>query len=171
MTRREWIVSTALAALAAGSSLAVHPAPRLIWNASASVPIGLYVVRAAGALRVGELVVIEPPRALAGYLSLRGYLPLGAPLLKHILALPGQRVCRTGLAISVDGVAMGRALARDRFGRTLPVWRGCVRIRAGQVFVMNRRPPDSLDGRYFGALPAMTIIGRVDPLWIPGTHP
>ncbi|MGH7025576.1 MAG: S26 family signal peptidase [Caulobacteraceae bacterium] len=170
MMRRGWIVATAIAALAAGASLAFHPAPKLIWNASASVPIGLYAVRAAGVLRAGELVIIEPPRALAEYLSQRRYLPLGAPLLKHILALPGQRVCRTALAISIDGAVMGRALAHDRFGRALPVWRGCLRIRAGQVFVMNRRPPDSLDGRYFGALPATTIVGRADPLWIPGTH-
>ena len=40
-----------------------HPAPRLIWNASASVPIGLYAVHPAGALHVTELVVVQPPEA------------------------------------------------------------------------------------------------------------
>ena len=40
--------------------------------------------------------------------------------------------------------------------------RGCQRIGVGEVFLMNRRSKDSLDGWYFGT----TIIGRVDPLWI-----
>jgi type IV secretory pathway protease TraF len=30
---------------------------------------------------------------------------------------------------------------------------------------MNRTPPDSLDGRYFGPLPMIAIVGRVDPIW------
>jgi hypothetical protein len=38
-------------------------------------------------------------------------------------------------------------------------------IAAGEVFLMNRQSPDSLDGRYFGPLPTTTIVGRADPLW------
>ena len=38
-----------------GVSALFHPAPKLLWNASASVPIGLYAVHRAGALHVGEL--------------------------------------------------------------------------------------------------------------------
>ena len=35
----------------------------------------------------------------------------------------------------------------------------------GDVFLMNPGVPDSLDGRYFGPLPASSIIGRAVPLW------
>ena len=37
--------------------------------------------------------------------------------------------------------------------------------RAGEVFLMNPGVPDSLDGRYFGPLPASSIIGRAAPVW------
>ena len=30
---------------------------------------------------------------------------------------------------------------------------------------MNWQSEDSFDGRYFGPLPASTIVGRADPLW------
>jgi type IV secretory pathway protease TraF len=85
--------------------------------------------------------------------------------MKRIAGLPGQRVCRSGLAITVDRIAMGNALERDRRGRDLPVWQGCHRIADGEVFLMNWEIQDSLDGRYFGPLPMSSIIGRAVPLW------
>ncbi len=165
MTRFGYVVTTYFMTLAVGFSVFVHPAPSLIWNASASVPIGLYAVHPVGALHVGELLVVSPPEPLATFLAERGYLPKGVALLKRALAIPGQTVCRTGRTITVDGAAVGEALDRDRRGRPLPGWPGCRVVAAGEVFLMNRRSEDSLDGRYFGPLPAMTIVGRADPLW------
>ena len=131
MTRFGAVMVTYFAAMAIGVSAFVHPAPRLIWNASASVPIGLYAVHPAGTLRTGELLVVTPPEPLAAFLDARRYLPKGVPLLKHIAALPGQTVCRTGDTISIDGSAVGAALDRDHLGRSLPVWQGCRVISAG----------------------------------------
>jgi conjugative transfer signal peptidase TraF len=165
MTRFGWTMTTHLAALTAGVSALFHPAPKLLWNVSASVPIGLYTVHRVGALHVGDLLVVTPPEPLASFLDLRRYLPKGVPLLKSVVALPGQTVCRIERTIFVDGGAIGDALDRDHLGRPLPVWKGCRVIAAGEVFLMNRRSPDSLDGRYFGPLPSTTIVGRADPLW------
>jgi type IV secretory pathway protease TraF len=77
--------------------------PAYIWNASKSVPIGLYQLQPVGRLAVTELVAVRPPEPLATFLDLNGYLPIGVPMLKRVLALPGQTVCRKGLTISVDG--------------------------------------------------------------------
>jgi conjugative transfer signal peptidase TraF len=165
MTRFATIAMASIAVLGIGSPALLHPAPRLIWNASASVPIGLYAVHPAGTLQVGELVIVTPPEPLADFLDDRHYLPKGVPLLKRILALPGQVVCRSSRTITVDGNVMGEAFERDHLGRPLPVWQGCRRIADGEIFLMNRQPADSLDGRYFGALPATTIVGRAEPLW------
>jgi conjugative transfer signal peptidase TraF len=166
MTRFGWVVTTYGAVIVTGITALFHPAPRLIWNASASVPIGLYAVHPAGRLRTGELLVVTPPEKLATFLDARGYLPKGVPLLKHVAALPGQTVCRTGDTISIDGGDVGVALDRDHLGRSLPVWQGCRVIAAGEVFLMNRQAVASLDGRYFGPLPTTTIVGRADPIWI-----
>jgi conjugative transfer signal peptidase TraF len=165
MTRSGWTVAAALVVCGASMSAVIRPVPKVIWNASASVPIGLYAVHTAGALQIGELLVVTPPEPLATFLDERHYLPKGVPLLKHVAALPGQIVCRTGGAITVDGTAVGVALGRDHLGRPLPTWQGCRVIAVGEVFLMNRRSPASLDGRYFGPLPTKTIVGRADPIW------
>jgi conjugative transfer signal peptidase TraF len=157
---------TCLAVLVVAMTALLPPVPKVIWNASASVPIGLYSVRPANIHLVGDLVVVRPPQALAAFLDTRGYLASGVPLLKHIAALPGQVVCRTVRTITVDGVAIGHALDRDRLGRILPVWEGCRLVADPEVFLMNWRSSNSLDGRYFGPLPASTIVGRADPIWI-----
>jgi type IV secretory pathway protease TraF len=60
-------------------------------------------------------------------------------MLKHVLALPGQTVCRSGLTVSVVG--------------------------KGELFVMNWQSADSPDGRYFGFLPESAVLGRAFPVW------
>ncbi len=146
-------------------SAAIDWPPILIWNASASVPIGLYYVQPEHHLAATDLVVVMPPEPVARFLAERGYLPRGVPLLKQVLALPGQTVCRNHLAIMIDGVVMSFARERDRRGRPLPVWHGCQMIAEGEVFLMNWQSDDSLDGRYFGPVPVASILGRAVPLW------
>jgi conjugative transfer signal peptidase TraF len=140
-------------------------APHYIWNASNSVPIGLYRLRPVTTLTVTDLVAVQPPDPLATFLDFNGYLPIGVPMLKRVLALPKQTVCRNGLTIAVDGVDVGQAYERDGRGRPLPAWHGCRIIADGDVFVMNWQSPDSFDGRYFGPLPASAVIGRAVPVW------
>ena len=165
MNARFGTILTALAAVAALVSTIGGATPRYIWNASNSVPIGLYRVAPAGKLSVTELVAVQPPDPLAAFLDLNDYLPYGVPMLKRIVALPGQVVCRTGLIITVDNLEMGQARARDHRNRPLPAWQGCRIIGEGDVFVMNWQSEHSLDGRYFGPLPASAVIGRVVPVW------
>jgi conjugative transfer signal peptidase TraF len=165
MARLVWLIATSVAVLGVTASSFFHPLPSLIWNASTSAPIGLYLVRPAASLDIAELVVVQPPNALARFLASRQYLPEATPMLKRgILALPGQIVCRDARTITVDGIAMGEALERDTRGRPLPIWQGRQRIREGQIFLMNSQSNASFDGRYFGPLHAASIIDRADPL-------
>jgi conjugative transfer signal peptidase TraF len=145
--------------------MGAKPVPRFVWNASESVPIGLYRVQTAGQLIVTDLVVAYPPEDLATRLAEGGYLPRGVPLIKRVLALPGQIVCREKLTITVDGIEMGVARGRDRRGRVLPSWQGCRTLAQGEVFLMNWDEPASLDSRYFGPLPITVIVGRAVPMW------
>jgi conjugative transfer signal peptidase TraF len=159
------LLTTLVAATAVLSAIAARPVPRFLWNASESVPIGLYRLRPAGGLAVTDLVAVSPPEPLATLLADGHYLPRDIPLLKRVLALPGQTVCRDHLAITIDKIELGAAREHDSRGRPLPVWQGCHVVADGEVFLMNWQSADSLDGRYFGVLPTSAIIGRADPLW------
>ncbi|OCC23805.1 conjugal transfer protein [Croceicoccus estronivorus] len=168
MTRLGYVLVTTLAAeLFAGLFIAVAvlaPTPRFLWNASASAPIGLYRIASDSAPPVGTLVAIMPPAKTARWLSARGYLPEGLPLLKHVAAKTGQRVCRIGAIVSVDRHPVAIALGRDSRGRPLPVWRGCRILKPGELLLLNPAVPDSMDSRYLGPLPVSGLLGRAIPL-------
>ncbi|MFG1293645.1 S26 family signal peptidase [Xanthobacter oligotrophicus] len=165
MTRFGYVMATYVATM--GVTLAAFvPTPlTLVWNASASAPVGLYTISPADRLEVTDLVAVAAPDRLARFLAARGYLAEGVPLMKRVAALPGQRVCRLRGEITVDGIAMGRALDRDRLGRDLQTWSGCHIVERGELFLMNWQSADSLDGRYFGPLPARAVIGKAMPLY------
>lgn len=164
MSRARYVMATT-AALAIMLASGVPTAPRLVWNASASVPIGFYAISPADRIEVPDLVAVMPPEPIAYFMVQRGYVGRDVPLLKRVLGLPGQRVCRNGREITVDAVPLGEARDRDSQGRDLPVWQGCREIAEGEVFLMNLDVSDSLDGRYFGPLPASTVIGQATPLF------
>ena len=77
MTRSATLITMSIAIVAQALSMVTKPAPRLLWNASASVPIGLYSVEPIGQLTVTDLVVAMPSNSLATFLAERGYVPLG----------------------------------------------------------------------------------------------
>jgi conjugative transfer signal peptidase TraF len=155
--------ATALAALGVTTFSAMPM--RLLWNATASTPIGLYAVGPASKLQIGDLVVVRPDWALEDFMVERGYIGSGVPLLKHIAALSGQQVCRIGRDIMIDGRFAASALDRDSRGRELPVWQGCQRITPNAVFLLNQAAQDSLDSRYFGPLPVTDVLGKAHPLY------
>jgi conjugative transfer signal peptidase TraF len=164
MIRRRFLLAGVVAA-ATLATLTVPVSRYAVWNATASVPTGLYAIRGRSSLHVGERVAIEPPPELRHLLAERRYLPTGVPLLKRIAAVRGQRVCRFRHGVTIDGSFAGVARSRDRLGRPLPVWAGCRTLRVGELFVMNPDASDSFDGRYFGPLRFDTVIGRATPVW------
>ena len=146
---------------------AAYVQPRLLWNATASAPIGLYAVQPDPRPKVGDLVVVRPDPALARWMVERRYIGRHVPLVKRVAAATGARVCRTGVDVSINGRAAATALPRDHLGRGLPVWSGCRALGANQLFLLNAAPA-SLDARYFGATPTTAVVGRAVPLWLQG---
>ena len=165
MTRFGYVMVTYVSIMGVAIASFVPTPLRLVWNASASVPIGLYDLAPPHPLTVGDLVAALPDKPLSDFIVGRGYIGRNVPLMKRVMGLPGQQVCRAGDTVTVDAVPLGEALDRDRLGRPLPVWQGCQRIGDGQVFLMNPDVRDSLDGRYFGPLPARAVIGKATPLY------
>jgi conjugative transfer signal peptidase TraF len=165
MTRLATMLAIVLSSGTLGTSAFVDAPKTVIWNASSSAPIGLYSLQADGSVDVTDLVAIVPPPPIAEFMAARGYLPIGVPMLKRVLALPGRTVCRQGFDIIVYGAAVGRVRERDSAGRKMPAWQGCRTIGDDELFVMNWDVPDSVDGRYFGPFPRASVIGRAHPVW------
>lgn len=144
-------------------------APRLVFNATASAPTGFYAVT-PGRFAEGDLVVVVPPPPLARWMAARGYLPANVPLMKTLAAGEGRHVCARDDQVLVDGAPLATMRSRDALGRSLPKFRVCRGLEVGEVLLINAAA-DSLDGRYFGPLPASTVVGRARPLWTWGKRP
>jgi conjugative transfer signal peptidase TraF len=137
--------------------------PRLVWNASASAPIGLYWVDGA-APRVGDMVVAWAPGPARLLAARRHYLPANVPLVKRVAAMAGARICAAGNWVAIDGRRAARRLRFDGAGRRLPAWTGCHILAGGELFLLMDSTA-SFDGRYFGVTPADHVVGRARLIW------
>lgn len=139
---------------------------QIIWNASASAPIGLYRVTRRRSLLRGDLVLVKPSLAVAKFAAQRGYLPAGVPLVKRIAAMAGDTVCAQGNSIFIDGQFVAVRLTTDNEERSLPVWFGCRTLDQNEVFLLMEGVRASFDGRYFGLTNTSQIVGRLEPIWV-----
>jgi conjugative transfer signal peptidase TraF len=160
------ILSVTAVSIAMVLTSATPHRPRLVWNASASAPIGLYAVFAASRIARQDLVLALPPPAAQRLAAERGYLPRGIPLIKRVAALGGDRICADELRVAINGVEAAIRLPWDGQGRPLPAWRGCRMLSADDVFLLNGSILHSFDGRYFGPVSRSAIVGKLRPLWL-----
>lgn len=137
--------------IATGSAL-------FVWNTTASAPSGVYRIERVR-WRVGDRVAVIPSQELAVDLDVRGVLPRGKLLIKRVVAVDGDAVCRVDGTVVVNGVIMAQAKSNDSAGRPLPSWQGCTRLDKGQVFLLGDTE-GSYDGRYFGVTRVDEVVGR-----------
>ena len=152
------------AAAAVVTSLLAPPAPLLIWNISASAPVGLYGVGGARPPDRGDMVAarLAPRWRILG--GARRYIPANVPLIKRVAAAAGDRVCAVGADIAVNGLRVARRLDFDGAGRPMPRWSGCVVLGRGEYLLLMPGPA-SFDGRYFGPTAESDVVGKVHLLW------
>ena len=152
----------------------VQPLPRLIYNPSDSVEVGWYRIdpldhRTSSPprpLSVGSIVLVPLPAEAAALAAQRGYLPTRIPLLKRVGAVAPQEVCIADGKVHIDGVPSAAVLSADRWGRPLPSWQQCHRLRHGELFLLSVTNPASFDSRYFGPVSAASVIGVARPVWL-----
>lgn len=165
MAKRTVAMMAVLGIAALGSTEIAHPMPRLVWNVTASAPVGLYRVEAAVALQRGDFVLAWLPDAVRELAAERAYLPANVPLVKRVAALAGDTICREQARVTINGIAAATARRADSRGRSLPQWNGCRTLGQKEVFLLMPTVPDSFDGRYFGPIATSSIIGKLVPLW------
>lgn len=162
-TIKRWpLALAAVAALTLGAT-APDRQPFLLWNATASVPTGLYRIVARKPHR-GALAVVRLPEPFRTFSHLRGYLPSSVLLVKPVAALPGDTLCRHGNIVTINGRFAALARTLDITGLPLPRWSGCRHLGVAGLGIIARNP-DSLDSRYFGPLHRSTVLGLAIPVW------
>lgn len=140
--------------------------PLVIYNASGSAPLGFYYVEQRLPER-GEIAVFRPPPAIELLILTHDVLPAPVPLLKRVEAIGGDEVCRAKEpvgTISINGKVVAEVLDKDREGRPLPSWDGCMRLVEGEYFLLQPHP-NSFDSRYFGPVSRCNILGVARPIW------
>lgn len=163
--RRIWLLATAVPVLTLAVASLVSLPKKLIYNASASTPIGFYWLDNRPFER-GDYVLVRVPDRVSNLVMERGYLPPDVPLLKRVVGMNGDRICRQLDQITVNGSVVASAKRQDGQGREMPDWHGCHILTEQTVFLLQDHP-QSFDGRYFGPVDRRLIIGRATRLRLP----
>jgi type IV secretory pathway protease TraF len=156
--------AAAFSVLVLAGTLLAPPRPLLLWNASASSPVGLYAIKRGHVPRVGDMVIAWPPPSGGRLAAIRNYLPAGVPLVKPVAAVSRSRVCAIGSAILVNGRLAAFRRTHDSSDRPMPWWSGCERLGKGDLLLLSPDPM-AFDGRYFGVTRARDVVGTAKLLW------
>ena len=148
-----------------GATALCPPAPRLVWNATASAPTGLYAVTRGVPIGRGDMVIARVPDPWRMLAARRRYIPANVPLVKHVAGAAGDEVCALGSQLFVNGKWAADRRAADAMGRPMPWWFGCVTLRGQQLLLLMMNSPASFDGRYFGVTSGAQVVGKARLLW------
>ena len=163
--KRGPLVCTAIPVLALAVASVISLPKKLIYNASASAPIGFYWLDHQPVER-GDYVLVRVPERVRELVEERGYLPVDMPLIKRVAGIDGDAICRHGPAVSINGNVVAAAEKVDSLGKPLPDWQGCHILTEQTVFLLQDHP-QSFDGRYFGPVDRRLIVGRAAKLRFP----
>ena len=141
----------------------------LRFNATGSLPMGIYAVSTAA---TANLVEFCPPESCSRLSVVRGYRSPGNcpdgddPLLKPVVAKPGDTVVFAESGLQVNGILLRNTAPRRWDSRGRPLWHypfGTYRVSADSVWVASTYHPLSFDSRYFGPIPIRTIRNHLRP--------
>lgn len=143
-------------------------------NLTPSMPLGIW--RQVDHLEKGMPATFCLPKTEAGVNRMiveRQYLPVGecangfAPLLKYVAATPGDIVDIDMNVVKVNGrpIPNSATLVRDREGRSMAfIPRGRYAVGHSEYWFIAIDRKNSLDSRYFGAIPAAFVLHAMKPV-------
>lgn len=163
----------ALAIVGVGALALRQDAPWVLHNVSPSSPLGFYVYT-GDAPRAGTYLAFHPHGQSFERITESTGLPMPTvPILKLIIAGPGDHVCYSHDTESFRINKIRSLGIQDRVfqGHHIPLWQECRDLRGDEYFVHSDRIPNSLDSRFYGPVQASTIVGTYAPLWIEPMKP
>jgi conjugative transfer signal peptidase TraF len=92
-----------------------------------------------------------------------------SPLIKPVVAWPGDTVETSAAGIVVNGQMLPNTVAinRDSTGRQLhPFPAGTYRVQKDELWVVSSFSPRSFDSRYFGPVPLRSVHSWIRPLLV-----
>lgn len=140
------------------------------WNATASIPRGLYFRIPVDSYEDGDIVVYHPSKDVLELAINRGWMPEeaaeGLTFIKRIGAVAGESymVDEKNRQFWANGTYIGQASAYDSINRKMPLEVGEHVVPPG-YFLPVAENPMSFDGRYSGTEPLESIVCRVVPLF------
>lgn len=150
-----WIATTAI----------MLPYKKFVWNATPSMPKGLYYLSYSNTIKPGDIVYFPiPDRVKKLVVDERKWLKANCSLMKPVVAVEGDFVCVNGTSLQVRGI-IGPVSSVDSLGRPLPAISWCGPLQKGQLFVGDISNPHSFDSRYFGPIEIQDIKGVATPVW------
>jgi len=141
----------------------VFARPLIIYNATDSLPHGIYRVIKQQTYERGDLIVFPVPEQVRSLVIERGWLKPESYLIKLVAAKTGEDMWITCGQVFVNGKPFGTVKKQDRQGLPLPSLVFNDALSPGKIAVLQRSD-DSFDSRYFGMIDERDIIGRAVPI-------
>jgi len=96
-----------------------------------------------------------------------------ADLVKRVIGLPGETISSSGNTVLINGAALPEPWLPPLVGQCAETSANIppTTVPPDHYFVMGDCRGDSFDSRYWGTVPASSIIGKVDAVVWRGGHP
>jgi type IV secretory pathway protease TraF len=162
--RRRCAIAWTMVAIGIVAASWLMPTRLFLINQTPSAPPGVYG-RVSEHASTGAYLAFRAEGTGFDALSRIGFELPGIPLLKPIVAGPGEQVCFLGDRFQLGNgrtIPLGDPHWR---GTELPLWPGCRILQPGEYFVYSDRIPNSLDSRHFGPVTDAMVIGSYELIW------
>lgn len=131
--------------------------------ATSSVPFDLYL-ETSGNPEPGDYVLVRVPDTAARFARERGYWSGTSAWIKQIAAKTGDQVCVEHGHVFINGRNAAAILNNDTQGRKLMHTTICRTLTETEFYILGRSD-HSYDSRYFGPVPASSIVSKLRPVF------
>lgn len=140
---------------------------RLVYNTTASMPIGLYYKTSEPVVRK-SIILAKPHKSDYILQAIKyGYISENEILLKRVIGIPGDkvRITQEGIYVNDDLIANTRIFVVDTNKRPL-IYKTLDKTLMNNEYIIVGDSEKSFDSRYFGIVTSDEVISTVVPLYV-----